>query len=379
MAIEFDCPYCTATIRVPDAYGGQQGRCPKCDTRLLVPMVVRPGNTTVPDASALPATASNPAAPNEPQLPEAVFAIRPPSPTAAIRRRRTRRRPSRALVIGMPVLCFLVLLAGIFFSITNSLPELNGELTAKRVDEQTLPAVLISWVDTGLSPDDQQTLKDFLKNTPETLTSEVMTCRLVGTDDGIEVLLTSSVKNEWYAVDTTSSKPLALWLKRERAALNGKRLNLLHTGLAAYCRDKLAQIGGEPLAIDAITVRDNVGINACCDALGFAVQAVTDNQIVPCSYEDSKGALYFCLPKGIQSFQIKGRTMPDQSMLFGGDYKVVIAGGSAPQPAKAEELPEVPVNEDPPPTDGEMMPKSDSKSTEMEGAEMSVEPGQVDG
>ena len=81
MAIEFDCPYCTATIRVPDAYGGKQGRCPKCDTRLLVPLVVRPGSTTVPDASSSPITANqSPAIPGA--LPQTdIFAV-PAPPTS---------------------------------------------------------------------------------------------------------------------------------------------------------------------------------------------------------------------------------------------------------------------------------------------------------
>ncbi len=42
MAIEFHCPYCTAVIRVPDSVAGRKGRCPKCDTLLIIPTVERP-------------------------------------------------------------------------------------------------------------------------------------------------------------------------------------------------------------------------------------------------------------------------------------------------------------------------------------------------
>jgi hypothetical protein len=38
------------------------------------------------------------------------------------------------LVVGMPVLGFLILLAVIFFSVTGSLPELSGELAARRLE-----------------------------------------------------------------------------------------------------------------------------------------------------------------------------------------------------------------------------------------------------
>ncbi|HCK52778.1 MAG TPA: hypothetical protein DIC23_06140, partial [Planctomycetaceae bacterium] len=40
MAIEFNCPYCTAVIRVGDTAVGKKGTCPKCDTAVVVP---RPG------------------------------------------------------------------------------------------------------------------------------------------------------------------------------------------------------------------------------------------------------------------------------------------------------------------------------------------------
>ena len=48
MAIEFNCPYCTAVIRVPDNAGGGKGRCPKCATRISVPKVSTPKRGTPP-------------------------------------------------------------------------------------------------------------------------------------------------------------------------------------------------------------------------------------------------------------------------------------------------------------------------------------------
>jgi hypothetical protein len=96
-------------------------------------------------------------------LPQTEIFAAPVPPTSPVRNRRpARKRPSRALVVGMPVLCFLVLLAVIFFSVTGSLPELSGELEARRLEEKNLPGITIPWADTGLSPDDQATLRDFL-------------------------------------------------------------------------------------------------------------------------------------------------------------------------------------------------------------------------
>ena len=53
MAIEFDCPYCTAAIRIGDQAAGKQGACPKCGTTLVVP---RPESTTAASPSATSAT-----------------------------------------------------------------------------------------------------------------------------------------------------------------------------------------------------------------------------------------------------------------------------------------------------------------------------------
>ena len=354
MAIEFNCPYCTATIRVPDPYAGKQGRCPKCDTRLVVPMVARPGSTasvTSPtEATRLPATEPG-ALPVAASAMDAIplteeFTVKPPSPVLATsRRRRGRRRPSRALVVGVPVIGFLVLLGIIFYSIISGLPELNGQLTARRLADSSLRRVTIPWSDTDLSNDDRSVLKEFLQATPETLSSQIITCRLIGADDGIEVQLTAGSGSQWIAVDTSKEKPLALWLKKTRPALNVRRLNLLNKALASYCKDKLAKIRGDEIMIDAVKVRDEIGFNAGGGPLSSVVEAALSDRLVPCAYEDDQGTLYFCLPKETQTFKIQGRTFPDGSKLFAGDYSVVVPeetvttepSDAAPEGNKADE------------------------------------------
>ena len=114
MAIEFNCPYCTAAIRVPDAYAGKQGRCPKCDTKLLIPYVPLPNQTAAPQQ---PVVQTAPVTPNDGRsvaaeglpvvtnvngsAPEDPFSVRPVTTSVVkSRRRNARRRPSRALVIG---------------------------------------------------------------------------------------------------------------------------------------------------------------------------------------------------------------------------------------------------------------------------------------
>ncbi|MFV0442325.1 MAG: hypothetical protein ACK5Q5_02005 [Planctomycetaceae bacterium] len=59
MAIQFQCPNCSATIRVPDEASGKIGQCPKCGARLQVPKIAPP---TTPPAALPPApSVSSPA------------------------------------------------------------------------------------------------------------------------------------------------------------------------------------------------------------------------------------------------------------------------------------------------------------------------------
>ena len=335
MAIEFNCPYCTAAIRVPDMYAGKQGRCPKCDTRLLIPSVPLP-NQPAPTVSSSPAGAAIdlPVAPVQNPIvsqgpitgAEDPFAVRPVvTPAVKSRRRHSRRRPSRALVIGVPVICFLVLFGCIALTLTSSLPTLHGELTGRPLDGMMLPKSTIPWQELSLNAEDRKILQNSLSTQPESLKSQVIVCRLSADDDGIIVTLAAQPESQWIAVDVSAEKPLALWRRKEGPPLNRHRLDELTATATAYAKDKLQKINGEQLAVDAVAVRDKVTLNAGGGALSYAVQAIANSTIFPCAAEDAQGQLYFCLPKTVKSFVIQGRTFKDGRQGFTGDYTVTIS------------------------------------------------------
>jgi hypothetical protein len=354
MAIEFNCPYCTATIRVPDAYAGKQGRCPKCDTKLLIPNVPLPnqaatgnqqatGNqpTLTPQIQNAP-PALNSQTPFQPETPFAPgqapnglngnvvpsddpFAVRPVTTTAKSRRRSARRRPSRALVIGVPVICFLVLFGIIAYSLMDSLPQLHGNLPARKMDGLMLPPTTIPWSDIDVSAEDRKALQQELSIHPDSLTSQVISCRISGNSEGIVVTLSSTPESQWIVVDTSLEKPLAIWRRKEGSHVNRFRLEEMQAAVAAYARDKLLKANGKQIAIDGATVRDKMALNASGGALSYAVHAIVDSTIFPCAAEDGPGHLYFCLPKNITSFRIQGRTVGNGSIGFSGDYNVTIS------------------------------------------------------
>ena len=385
MAIEFNCPYCTATIRVADPYAGKQGRCPKCDTKLLIPSVPLPHQPAVPQ---LPVVQTPPVAAygGGPILPEGLpvitngnvaapddpFAVRPVTTSVVkSRRRNARRRPSRTLMIGVPVICFLVLFGIIAYSLTGSLPQLHGELTGRRLDGLSLPKAMIPWSDLSLNEDDRRILQEALTVQPETLASQVMACRLSASEDGILVTLAAQAQSQWIVVNVAAEKPLALWRRKEGPILNRLRLDELQSAATQYAKDKLLKVHGEQIAIDAVAVRDKVALNASCRALSFAIQAVADSAIFPCAAEDEQGQLYFCLPKSVQMFKIQGRTLANGTLGFSGDYNVTVSGETVTTdatPAADDMKPETSMPGDQPEMSGEE-PEMSDPDTEMKDAE----------
>lgn len=68
MAIEFDCPVCATSVRVPDAAAGKKGKCPRCETIVRVPVIEIPA----PSGSSAPAPPSPPSQPSVPSPAPAV-------------------------------------------------------------------------------------------------------------------------------------------------------------------------------------------------------------------------------------------------------------------------------------------------------------------
>lgn len=369
MAIEFDCPRCSATIRVPDAYSGRQGRCPQCNERLLVPLVAVPDTSAqvaMQQSAGLTVQAPPVVSPLTSEMPRAEASAGPAMvvpetavsgppagpvvPAAASvtspRRGRTkssrfnRRRPSRALVIGIPAIGFLLLLAILALSIPGG-PELQGTLKGRLLAEKSLPRTIVSWSDTGVSGEQQQALQAALTENPETFSSELLVCRVLGTSAGLEIQLTAATGARWCAVNPhdAGQKALALWLKQQRVRLGEQRRSEMLQTLSAWCQDKLRQINGEQIAIDAAGARDNGVLNATVDSLGYAVQARVGKRLLRAAAEDDMGWLYFCIPAETESLVVEGRSHATAGLLFPGRYEVTVDASPSAPAAPSEAVP----------------------------------------
>lgn len=324
-------------------------------------------SSPVAQAPSAPVMASGAEVPSIPADPSTLSFPDPRRPGTSPTRRKGRRRPSRALVIGMPVIGFLILLGIIGYVVTTMAPSLSGDLKAVRVTNDTVPRSVILWSDTGLDETQQATLQEALRATPEVLTSELMTCRLIGTEEGIAIQLTSSASTEWVAIETASdqNKTLGIWLRKERNNLNMARVGELQAAVRKYCSDKLAQLEGQKAPLDAIAIRDDVALNAGGGPLSFVTQALIGKRAIRVAAESEQGQLLVCVPKGTLAFELTGRSGKDGRTLFGGRYNVIVNPAAPKAPASDADAKEAKDGEN---ADGDMKDSEDSKDA-MKGSD----------
>lgn len=275
MAIQFNCPYCTVTIQVPDQSAGKKGTCPQCGTKVVVPTPKNapppPPVEAAPAAPAFVPPASVPVfAPNmmPPQMPFApqpttappgfpqapglpfgfdpqqqaasqgypgntgfapmpAFAPPPLAPTqdeppsvAKTYKKKLKRRSGPA--IWGPIVAVLVIAAGlaIYFLKPGVKPDLlSGKLTGTRLAKGKLQPALVhrEWID-GI---DEETLANVLKQMEKRTikfrsSNELINMTFQGSPEGIKVIAAAGPSAELIAVDLTSNKSLDKWHQKAR-------------------------------------------------------------------------------------------------------------------------------------------------------------------
>ena len=379
MAIQFYCPYCTAAIRVPDTAAGKKGRCPKCETEVLVPRVKppesRPASAGGPaslspveslgpqPASAAAKAGEQTATPGEalrdepesaapvPAIPgtlvqgttptafpapltppDATSAASQPAadvpfvtdrthPVAARVRRRSRRSAARWLI---PLICGAAL-AGVVIWLLQREQQLQGELPAEvaagfEIPPRVIPPELLE-VDAEL----REAMLTALEDDPERVISPgVMAVEFRGSSRGLEVVLEPAPASEVIRVRVAADPHLVAFRKEHARELFAARRERLLSSARDFCRDwQRAADAGVPL--DASRYLVSLGLTASVKSLGFHVQAIARDKIYPCAFEDPDGSLYFVLPAGTSQFRLEGRKLSDGRTLFPGNYTVRIA------------------------------------------------------
>ncbi len=376
MAIEFNCPYCSAVIRVPDNAAGGKGRCPKCSTRLSVPKVSAPKasapNVAAPRRSAPPPgepgilfaappaeesqfklTDAGPAVDDSPSIAFAESGLdgpREPDPAAPFEfpdasepeaaeptdvTVRTPIRPKRSLArtLGrglwlIPVLLGLILAAGFgwFAWQEYGSERLIGEFTAETADELDLPPLLIEKFSIKQPSEDVQAVLIDLEKSPVPLTSSLMQVQFRGSSRGVLVQLNAGQATRFYRVEVGDNKPLAKYLGKHAADFEQRRMTEIEREATAFAIEYRKVIAKKADQNSLKDFRNTLALPALVRGLGHQIVATHGRTIYPCVYEDREGALYFLLPPDAKSFEISGREDGNRNVLFPGRYMVQVAG-----------------------------------------------------
>lgn len=368
MAIEFHCPYCTATIRVPDEFSGKRGSCPKCSTRLIVPTIQPPpvqstpdavgptdasGSVSVPDTMAVsdlpgvtpqsPVAVPGPSEPGsipplmgQPPLEAAAeLASLPVSPlkSTSLRRKARRKKSQRVYALAIPIGCFVMFFGVVGIIMMMQKPELKGTLRGTIARRMEIPSRSVSLAQLELTTDEEAQTALAFETDPESFVSSQMTCRIQLDGSALAIELQAGSGFSWFTVNPSTDLTLAEWIRDNTVAINTARLRQMTDAGKELCRDKILKASGTPVVFDAEKYRDGFGLNAHVGAFGYVVEAVTKNRRTPCAHEDTKGILYFALPDDTQEFRLRGRSVGSGSQLFPGEYVVQVSSSEATSPS----------------------------------------------
>ncbi len=346
MAIQFNCPYCTASIRVPDSASGKQGTCPKCSTKILVPTIeVPPASEPSPPAAAgdpavtegqpeaPPEDAAAPPMPDdaslggEPQFPS--FAAADPvddAPQPSVARRYKKRTKRKKSGLVVPVMFGSVLVGSILYLYWTQVPKLEGEVRAAALEEAELPPGLVSRRLVDLPKDKVDLVLEGLTESPERLKSQIMSIEFRGSREGIQVTLEEGSKTQFYRVSINADPELQAFYDRNARRLSAPQEAELQEAATAFFEAWAAAAEENEELDDLASFRDRLGLTTLVGGLGYHLQAICGSEIYRCVYENER-YIYFLLPHGTKKFEIQGRELKGSSLMFPGHYtaKVVKA------------------------------------------------------
>ena len=395
MAIQFNCPYCTVTIQVPDNAGGKKGTCPQCGTKVLVP--VPKNSPPPPEAPPIPATPSPPvyglppapqysaqplnpmtgypSAPGTPYgfdlhqplqtppgfatptgyppnmpfvpVPQMPIAVESPAlPLHTSKRRKQRRHPALWGIIAV-----LVIAAGgaafVFLKPGEKPNPLSGTLTATRLAKGKIQPALVhrDWL-VGI---DEETITKVLSQMEKrtvTLRSDTVILKFQGATEGIKVTATPGLHADLIAIDTSSHKALNTWQQKQGVKLGDRhQKEVIRTAKTFIQEWAKADAAGEK-KLDFGRFHDGLGLGSLTSGLGSEAVAIV-NRIPHSCVAEQQGLLYFLLPPGTEHFELQGRADSKGSVAFPGRFNVAVeAEAPAKKPTKSDEEPEKPETED---------------------------------
>lgn len=353
MAIQFLCPYCTASIKVADAAAGKIGSCPKCGTKLRVPIPAKPD--PVPDAtrvaSELPpiSSASPPLPADDPPAPQCIPPVEAESPvdgaipdftfdtpavqTSYAREVRQRRKGAWASLM-VPLLFIALLTAAAVGYWWYQRDTMTGPLTGERLP---VGEALIARIPPGaatVSREDYLDVAAALRANPTVVASDVLLVEFRGGAYGIEIWVMPGTDSDIVRVPVRQNPVVAEFNSKHAATLNAPLQAELQTAATGFITDFQNATAGGMVIGNAADYRNSLGLNALLGGLGYHSVARVGTTDYPCVHEDGDGNLYFAVPRGATSFVVTERTFGERPSVFPGEYRFDVTVTEPPASAK---------------------------------------------
>jgi hypothetical protein len=360
VAIQFKCPTCDATIRVPDTSAGKKGSCPQCQEKLIVPTVAARATPTV--AATVASTAISGATKPEqghlgtphidvgvkkadvssnaniPSFDTTALAVGPGSPPfglpplidaedssvaekLVLRKRQKKEKGKLAWLV--PALCGLVLFGALGAFYFSSQPKVYGVLTAQVVpDMETRPA-LISGDVSGLEPEDLQRVLERLRASPIEWSSASIKIKLAGADNGLSASIQPGPAFQFVKVQPSQNQALLDFIKKHGDQLEAPRLAEIQQHAPELFSDLLNLFTKKSPIVDQAAHRDEVIFPSLVTGVGYHFEAAIKGIKYPCVFEDTEGGIYFLAPIATKTFTLQGRKIPG-SVLFPASFIVQV-------------------------------------------------------
>lgn len=390
MAIEFNCPYCTASVRVPDTAGGKRGTCPKCQSKIIVPKIEPPKpaepespppaappqlpvHEELPEATELVEEPASTGKPGPPPLPpplpgqgvadnqvaapqpaaEPAFTapiidstaisggVEPTAPTTSVARKYKKRRNKKGGSIMVPLAFGAVLIGIVGWFFMQTSVKLEGGLSARPIQEDPTYVGSVESNQINVNGDDLDFVLESLKETPLSIASSRSTVYVSATSRSLKFEIRASGEDRFFAVKYTQDTVLRDWVAENAEALNAPRLKTIADQVNDFIADveEARREDDKASPGNLLSYRDKLGYAALTKGFGFNCVARVGSKLYPCVHQDGDNNLYFLLPASISGFTIEGRKLDSGEQIFTGKYKVKIAKpkASASGSGKTEE------------------------------------------
>lgn len=351
MAILFHCPYCTASVKVPDSAAGKLGECPKCGTKIRIPAV------EIPPAAAAPAAPPPPI----PQIPVAAPPGGPesfdfsrletgaPKTEAPRRTVAVKKSGGSGRTVGLLVMLALLILAGVGgWLILKNQPIYAAAVAGTHAPAGQGISVSVPWATVNVEQSRQPPVVEYFKRHQTAILSNILKIEIAASINGLEIRALPLEGTEIIGVDPYGTPDIKKFLLANETAWDATRRQVLAQFGKDLCDNVLdAQLKGGKVS-NISDYRDVVALNSLVRGLGRHVLAGSDQKLYPCIFEDKDGKLYFVVPIGTRDLVVTEKTFEGQPHVLPSGFRLDVsvappAAGVTPMAPAAEPASTAPV------------------------------------